>query len=61
MQHGTTTGIIDRWIYGYIPDVIKAGREFADGVLIYCHQDPEKSAENVRLLKKDLNKFQKFI
>ncbi|HBL76743.1 MAG: hypothetical protein A2W90_23470 [Bacteroidetes bacterium GWF2_42_66] len=36
----------------YVGEVIKAGRKFADGVLIYCHQNPEKSAKKYQIIKK---------
>lgn len=35
----------------YVQKVLEAGRRSADGVLIYCHQDPEKSAEKYQVLK----------
>lgn len=35
----------------YVQKVLEAGRKSADGVLIYCHQDPEKSAEKYQVLK----------
>lgn len=39
----------------YVAEVIKAGRKFADGVLIYCHQDPLKSPEKYKTIKDGFN------
>lgn len=35
----------------YLKDVISAGRKSADGVLIYCHQDPVKSPAKYLIIK----------
>jgi hypothetical protein len=29
-----------------------AGHHAADGVMIYCHQDPEKNAEKYQIIKR---------
>jgi hypothetical protein len=36
----------------YVKDVLIAARKSADGVLIYCHQDPVKSPAKYRIIKK---------
>jgi len=36
----------------YVKDVILAGRKYADGVMIYCHQDPVKAADKYQVIKK---------
>ena len=36
----------------YVGEVIKAGCKYADGVLIYCHQDPVKSEKKYQAIKK---------
>ena len=36
----------------YVKEVLTAGRKCADGVLIYCHQDPIKSAAKYKVIKK---------
>lgn len=35
----------------YVKDVLEAGLKSADGVMIYCHQDPVKSAEKYQIIK----------
>jgi len=35
----------------YVKQVMNLGREAADGVLIYCHQDPDKYPEKYRIIK----------
>ena len=35
----------------YVRAVIEAGRRCADGVLIYCHQDPERSREKYGVIR----------
>ncbi|RIH65539.1 hypothetical protein D1164_07655 [Mariniphaga sediminis] len=35
----------------YVKEVLKAGRKTADGVLIYCHQDPQKYPEKYQIVK----------
>ncbi|MEL7587560.1 MAG: hypothetical protein AAGU19_12670 [Prolixibacteraceae bacterium] len=39
----------------YVGEVIQAGRQFADGVFIYCHQDPKKSPAKYKVIKKGFN------
>lgn len=36
----------------YVEEMMKLGREYADGVLIYCHQYEVKSPEKYRVIKK---------
>ncbi len=36
----------------YVKDVILSGRKYADGVMIYCHQDPVKAADKYQVIKK---------
>ncbi len=36
----------------YVKDVLTAARKCADGVLIYCHQDPVKSPAKYKIIKK---------
>jgi hypothetical protein len=45
-------------IYGnstpaYVRDVLRAGKKYADGVLIYCHQDPDKYPEKYQVVKQE--------
>ncbi len=35
----------------YVQKTLEAGRKSADGVLIYCHQDPVKSKEKYEIIK----------
>lgn len=35
----------------YVKDVLTGGRKSADGIFIYRHQDPEKSAEKYQIVK----------
>ncbi|MGX5816708.1 hypothetical protein ACWKWU_00840 [Chitinophaga lutea] len=35
----------------YVRQVIAYGREYADGVLIYCHQDPVKSSDKYAIIQ----------
>lgn len=35
----------------YVREVLAAGRESADGVMIYCHQDPRKFPEKYRVIR----------
>ena len=35
----------------YLKDVLTAGRKSADGVLIYCHQDPVKASGKYQIIK----------
>lgn len=35
----------------YVKDVMKAGKCHADGVLVYCHQDKQKSAAKYQVIK----------
>ena len=41
----------------YVQEVIKSGLLSADGVLIYCHQDPVKNAEKYQVIKKQFSKY----
>ena len=43
----------------YVKDVLEAGRKCADGVIIYCHQDPVKSAEKYQIIKKGFKRKSK--
>jgi hypothetical protein len=36
----------------YVEDLVKRGLKSCDGVLIYCHQDPKRSPEKYKVLKK---------
>lgn len=36
----------------YVAEAIRAGRQAADGVLIYCHQDPDHYPEKYAVIKK---------
>ncbi|ULQ52114.1 neutral/alkaline non-lysosomal ceramidase N-terminal domain-containing protein [Flavihumibacter fluvii] len=36
----------------YVEELIRAGRKSADGVMIYCHQDPAKYPEKYQVLRK---------
>lgn len=43
-------------IYGnttpaYVEEVLRAGKKYADGVLIYCHQDPDRYPEKYQVIK----------
>jgi hypothetical protein len=40
---------------GYVKDILTIGRKIADGVIIYCHQDPEKSPEKYQAIKLGFN------
>ena len=40
----------------YVRAVIEAGRKCADGVLIYCHQDPERSREKYQVIRDTFRK-----
>lgn len=35
----------------YVQELIRAGRKSADGVMIYCHQDPAKYPEKYRVIR----------
>ena len=36
---------------GYVRQVLEYGKRYADGVLIYCHQDPVRSAAKYNIIK----------
>ena len=36
----------------YLEQAMTAGRRAADGVMIYCHQDPQKNAEKFQIVKR---------
>jgi len=36
----------------YVEEAMQAGHRAADGVMIYCHQDPEKNAEKHQIIKR---------
>jgi hypothetical protein len=36
----------------YVEQAMIAGHQAADGVMIYCHQDPEKNAEKYQIIKR---------
>ena len=36
----------------YVEQAMMAGRRAADGVMIYCHQDPEKNPEKYGIVKR---------
>lgn len=40
----------------YVKQVLAFSRQYADGVLIYCHQDPERSAEKYNVIREGLNR-----
>lgn len=40
----------------YVKDVLAFSKKYADGVLIYCHQDPEKSAAKYNVIREGLNR-----
>ena len=35
----------------YVREVMTAGREYADGVMVYCHQDPKLYPEKYHIVK----------
>lgn len=37
----------------YVDEAMQAGHRAADGVMIYCHQDPVKNAEKYQVVKKN--------
>ena len=41
----------------YVEEVISKGLQSADGVLIYCHQDPVKNAEKYQVIKEQFSKY----
>jgi hypothetical protein len=41
----------------YVRQVMTLGRENADGVLVYCHQDPNTSAEKYEIIKELFTKW----
>lgn len=43
----------------YVQKVVDAGIKNADGVLIYCHQDPGKNAEKYKIIRKAFEKASK--
>ena len=36
----------------YVEQAMRAGKRAADGVMIYCHQDPVKNAEKYQIIKR---------
>jgi hypothetical protein len=36
----------------YVKQVMVAGKKYADGVMIYCHQDPQKNPEKYQIIKR---------
>ena len=40
----------------YVREVVNAGIKHADGVLIFCHQDPVKDAEKYKIIKEAFGK-----
>lgn len=40
----------------YVKEVLELGRRYANGVLIYCHQDPVRSSEKYNIIKTGFNK-----
>lgn len=40
----------------YVEAVIEAGLKSADGILIYCHQNPERSSEKYEVIKKEFKR-----
>jgi hypothetical protein len=36
----------------YVEQVMTAGKKYADGVMIYCHQDPQKNPEKYQVIKR---------
>lgn len=42
---------------GYVEQVVNSGLQSADGVLIYCHQDPERNAEKYKVIKEQFGKY----
>lgn len=40
----------------YVKQVLEYSKLYADGVLIYCHQDPVKSAEKYNIIKEGFNR-----
>jgi hypothetical protein len=40
----------------YVKDVLAFSKKYADGVLIYCHQDPVKSAAKYNVIREGLNR-----
>jgi len=36
----------------YVEQAMMGGHRAADGVMIYCHQDPQKNAEKVQIMKR---------
>ena len=36
----------------YVEQAMLAGRRAADGVMIYCHQDPAKNPEKYQIIKR---------
>lgn len=41
----------------YVREVIKAGKKFADGVLIYTHPNPATDIEKYKIVKDEFSKF----
>lgn len=41
----------------YVRQVMESGKKHADGVLIYCHQDPVSNAPKYKVLKEEFHKW----
>jgi hypothetical protein len=41
----------------YVEQAMTAGRRAADGVMIYCHQDPQKNAEKFQIVKRQFGNW----
>ncbi|MRG48340.1 hypothetical protein GFS24_24705 [Chitinophaga sp. SYP-B3965] len=40
----------------YVKDVLAFSKQYADGVLIYCHQDPVRNAAKYNIIREGLNR-----